>query len=177
MTSIVNIRGEYGTTDYLAGIMAGGEDHQSTSTPTATVVGHRCGLRLLCMDTGGWIHITYADGNTVDCAAAIRRRVGFLLRNPHIHHPHVLARRVQLRVHRCVVQDRAMGGGFDGGSIFQWRRRWTKARRRGQRVTQQSNQGDGGGGWQQKSSAFNGGDGRWRLKVSAMCDGVRRRRQ
>ncbi len=42
------------------------------------------GLRLLCVDTGGWIHIAYADDDTVDCAAAVRRRVGFLLRNPHI---------------------------------------------------------------------------------------------
>ena len=40
-------------------------------------------------------------------------------------------------------------------------------------VTQQSNRGDGGGGWQQKSSPFNGGDGRvgdvrWRLTEMAM---------
>ena len=39
---------------------------------------------MLCVDTGGWIHITYTDNDTVNCAAAVRRQVGFLLRNPHI---------------------------------------------------------------------------------------------
>jgi hypothetical protein len=39
---------------------------------------------LLCGDTGGWIRIAYADNDPVNCAAAIRRRVEFLLRNPHI---------------------------------------------------------------------------------------------
>jgi hypothetical protein len=41
---------------------------------------------------------------------------------------------------------------FDGGGIFQWQRQWIKARRRGQRETQQSNNssavafdGDGNG--------------------------------
>ncbi len=84
MTSLANIRGEYGATDYLAGTAAGGEDHHRASTPTAAAVGHRRGLRLLCVDTGGWIRIAYADDDPVDCAAVVRRRVGFLLRNLHI---------------------------------------------------------------------------------------------
>jgi hypothetical protein len=82
--SLANIRGEYGTTDYLAGTAAGGEDHHHTSTPIAAAVRHCHGLRLLCVDTGGWIRIAYADDDPVDCAAAVRRRVGSLLRNPHI---------------------------------------------------------------------------------------------
>ncbi len=42
---------------------------------------------------------------------------------------------------------------FDCCSIFQWRRRWTRARWRGQREMQQSkNRGNGGSGgkWQQE---------------------------
>jgi len=82
--SLVNIRGEFESTDYLAGTAAGGEDHHHASTPIVAAVRHRRGLRLLCVDTGCWIHITYADDNPVDCAATIQQRVGFLLRNPHI---------------------------------------------------------------------------------------------
>ena len=33
VTSIANIRGKYGTTNYLAGTVAGGEDHLRVSTP------------------------------------------------------------------------------------------------------------------------------------------------
>ena len=84
MKSLVNICGEYGTTDYLAGTVAGGEDHHRALTPIAAAVRHCHGLRLLCVDTGGWIRIAYANDNPVDCAAAVRRRVGSLLRNPHI---------------------------------------------------------------------------------------------
>ena len=75
---------------------------------------------MLCVDTGGWIHITFADDNTVNCAAAVRRRVGFLLRNPHIIPTYSLVKCNCEFI--CVVQDRAMGGGFDGGGVFQWRR-------------------------------------------------------
>jgi len=82
--SIANIRGEYGTTDYLAGIVTGREDHQSASTPTAMVVGHCHSLQLLCVDTGGWIRIAHSDDDPVNCAAVVRGGVGFLLRNPHI---------------------------------------------------------------------------------------------
>jgi hypothetical protein len=34
---------------------------------------------------------------------------------------------------------------FGGCGVFQWRRRWTKARWQGQREMQQSNKGNGGG--------------------------------
>jgi hypothetical protein len=109
VTRIANIRGKYGTTDYLAGTAAGGEDHHRVSTPASAAVGHRRGLRLLCVDTGGWIRIAYADDNlvdcaavVVDCAAVVQRRVGFLLRNPHI---------IPMYLSCRVVQDRAMGGG------------------------------------------------------------------
>jgi hypothetical protein len=44
VTSIANIRGEYGTTEYLAGTVSGGEDHHRALTPTAVAVGHRRGL-------------------------------------------------------------------------------------------------------------------------------------
>ena len=85
VASLVNIRSEYGTTDYLAGTAVGGEDHH--------------GLRLLCVDTGGWSHLRHRHPMTG----------GISLEEPP-HHPHVLARRVQLQVHRHVMQDRAMGG-------------------------------------------------------------------
>ena len=84
VTSLTDIRGEYGTTDFLAGTAAGGEDHHRALTPNTAAVRHRCDLRLLCVDTGGWIRIAYADDDPVDCASVVQRRVGFLLRNPHI---------------------------------------------------------------------------------------------
>ena len=58
--------------DYLARTVAGGEDHHRASTPIAAAVGHRRGLRLLCVDTGGWIRIAYADDDPVNCAAVVR---------------------------------------------------------------------------------------------------------
>ena len=91
VASLAIIRGKYGTTDYLAGTAAGGKDHHRVSAAER----HRRGLQLLCVDTGGWICIAYADDDPVDCAP---------------HHYHVLTRQVQLRVRRRVVQDRAMGG-------------------------------------------------------------------
>ncbi len=139
MASLTNIHGEYGTTDYLAETMAGEEDHHHASTPTAAAVRHRHGLRLLCVDTGGWIRIAYTDDDPVDCAAVVRRQEGFLLRNLHITPTYNC---------ECVAvwcKTRQWAGWFDGGSIFQWRQRWTKARWRGQREMQQSNRGDGGG--------------------------------
>jgi hypothetical protein len=66
--SLTNIRGKYGATDYLAGTAAGGEDHHRASTPAAAAVGHRRSLRLLCVDTGGWIRIAYANDDPIDCA-------------------------------------------------------------------------------------------------------------
>jgi hypothetical protein len=84
VTSLANIRSKYGTTDYLAGAVAGGEDHHRASIPIVSAVGHHRSLRLLCVDTGGWICIAYAADDPVDCTATVRRRVGFLLRNPHI---------------------------------------------------------------------------------------------
>jgi hypothetical protein len=110
--SLTNIRGQYGISDYLAGTAAGREDHHRPPTPTAAAVGHRSGLRLLCVDTGGWICIAYADDDPVDCATvALQRVTGGISLEESPHHPHVLARRVQLRVCRRVVQDQAMGGG------------------------------------------------------------------
>ncbi len=146
--SLMNIRGKNGATDYLDGTAAGGEDHHRASTPTAVAVGHRRGLRLLCVDTEGWIRIAYADDKPIGCAIVVRRWVGFLLRNPHIIPTYLL---VECNC-ECVTAWCKTGrwvGAFDGGGIFQWRRQWTKARRRGQSKTQQSNRGDGGGGWQQ----------------------------
>jgi hypothetical protein len=63
VTSLANIRGEYyGTTDRpAAGTAAGGEDRRRASTPAAAAVHRRKGLRLLCVDAGGWIRIAYAD--------------------------------------------------------------------------------------------------------------------
>jgi hypothetical protein len=94
VTSLANIRGEYyGTTDHpAAGTAEGGEDHHRASTPAAAAAaaGHRRGLRLLCVDAGGWIRIAYADDAPVDCAAVVRKRVEFLLRNPHIIPPYSL---------------------------------------------------------------------------------------
>jgi len=49
---LANIRGEYGTTDYLAGTAAGGEDHHRASTPIAAAVRNRRGLQLLCVVPG-----------------------------------------------------------------------------------------------------------------------------
>jgi hypothetical protein len=40
---------------------------------------------------------------------------------------------------------------FDGCGVFQWRRRWTKARWWGQREMQQSNRGNGGSGGNKRS--------------------------
>jgi hypothetical protein len=128
VTRIANISGKYGTTDYLPGTAAGGEDHHRASTPASAAVGHRCGLRLLCVDTGGWIHIVYTDDNLVDCAAAVvdcaavvLRWVGFLLRNPHIIPMYLL---VECNC-ECVAVWCKIGrwaGAFDGGGVFQWRR-------------------------------------------------------
>ena len=135
VTSLTNIHGEYGTTNYLAGTAAGGKDHHH-------------GLRLLCVDTGGWICIAYADNDPIDCAAIVQRRVGFLLRYPRIIPMYSL---VECNC-ECVTMWCKTGqcaGAFDGGGIFQWRQQWTKARRRGQRETQHSNRGDSGGGWHQ----------------------------
>ncbi len=72
MKSLVNIHGEYGTTNYVAGTAAGGEDHHHASTPIAVAVRHCRSLRLLCVDTGGWIRITYANNDPVDCAPLVK---------------------------------------------------------------------------------------------------------
>ena len=146
--SLMNIRGKNGATDYLDGTAAGEEDHHRASTPTAVAVGHRRGLRLLCVDTEGWIRIAYADNEPIGCAIVVRRWVGFLLRNPHIIPTYLL---VECNC-KCVTAWCKTGqwaGAFDGGGVFQWRWRWTKAKRRGQRETQRSNRGNGSGGWQQ----------------------------
>ena len=82
---------------------------------------------MLCVDTGGWIRIVCANNDPVICPAAVRRRVGFLLRNPHIIPMYSL---VECNC-ECVAVWCKTGrwvGAFDGGGIFQWRRRWTKKR-------------------------------------------------
>jgi len=103
---------------------------------------------LLCVDTGGWIHITYADEDTVDYAAAVRRRVGFLLRNPHIIPTYSLVEcnceciAMWCKTGRWVgalMEAASSNGGGDG------RKRGGGAKERS--MTQQSNRGDGGGRW------------------------------
>ena len=90
-------------------------------TPIAGAVRHHRGLRLLCVDTGGWIRITYAIDDPVSCTAVVRQRVGFLLRYPHIIPMHML---VECNC-ECVAvwcKTGRWAGGFDGSGIFQWRR-------------------------------------------------------
>jgi hypothetical protein len=136
VASLANIHGEYGTTDdYLAGTAASGKDHHHA----LAAVRHCRGLRLLCVDTRGWICIAYADDDPVDYAAAVvQGGEGYLLRKPHIIAMYLLV--------KCNCKCAAMWcktgqwvEGFDGGGVFQWWQRWTKVRRRGQRETQQSN--------------------------------------
>ena len=83
LTSLANIRADRPA----AGTAAGGEDRHRA----AAAAGHRRGLRLLCVDAGGWTRIAYAgDDPLVDCASVVRRRVEFLLSNPHVIPPYSL---------------------------------------------------------------------------------------
>lgn len=54
------------------------DDENSSTTKDR----HNSGMRLLCVDVQGWRRIHYAENAPVDCL--VRRRVEFLLNNPHI---------------------------------------------------------------------------------------------
>ena len=93
---------------------------------------------MLCVDTGGWIRIMYANNDPINYAAVVQQQVGFLFSNPHIIPTYLL---VECNC-ECIPVWCKTGqwvGAFDGCGVFQWRWRWMKARQRGQREMQQSN--------------------------------------